>query len=259
VKFCLTSEQNTINIEKNNKGCTRTRKLSHLTQTAIGPKTVGFENIVQQAQSFKEIEMKKLVLITITVVLVLMVLVMVLVVSIRHAEVRYTVTDLGVGFEARAINDNGQVVGGSDNAYGLGHAFLYEGTTMTAWGGNMSCAWGINDNGQVVGRAYNLNGSLAFLYDGTTMKDLGTLGGYESQASAINDNGQVVGTSGSLNGGAHAFLYDELDGMLDLNNLIASDSGWLLGVAIDINSFGQIVGNGSIDGEPHAYLLTPVP
>ncbi len=26
----------------------RTRKLSHLTQTAIGPKTVGFENIVQQ-------------------------------------------------------------------------------------------------------------------------------------------------------------------------------------------------------------------
>jgi uncharacterized sulfatase len=27
----------------------RTRKLSHLTQTAIGPKTVGFENIVQQA------------------------------------------------------------------------------------------------------------------------------------------------------------------------------------------------------------------
>ena len=28
----------------------RTRKLSRLTQTAIGPKTVGFENIVQQAQ-----------------------------------------------------------------------------------------------------------------------------------------------------------------------------------------------------------------
>jgi probable HAF family extracellular repeat protein len=166
-------------------------------------------------------KMKKLVLITITVVLVLMVLVMVLVVSICHAEVRYTVTDLGVGFEARAINDNGQVVGYRKNL--------------------------------------DENTSHSFLYDGTTMKDLGTLGGYESQASAINDNGQVVGTSGSLNGGAHAFLYDELDGMLDLNNLIASDSGWLLGVAIDINSFGQIVGNGSIDGEPHAFLLTPVP
>ena len=37
VKFCLISKQNTINILKINKGCMRTRELSHLDQTAIGP------------------------------------------------------------------------------------------------------------------------------------------------------------------------------------------------------------------------------
>ena len=34
----------------------RTRKLSRLTQTAIGPKTVEFENIVQQAQIKKHLK-----------------------------------------------------------------------------------------------------------------------------------------------------------------------------------------------------------
>ena len=34
-----------INIEKIDNGCMRMRELSHLTQTAIGPKTVGFEDI----------------------------------------------------------------------------------------------------------------------------------------------------------------------------------------------------------------------
>jgi hypothetical protein len=47
--------------------------------------------------------------------------------------------------------------------------------------------------------------------------------------------------------------------MQDLNDLIASGSGWTLGDAVGINDAGQIVGNGMIGGNSHAYLLTPIP
>jgi probable HAF family extracellular repeat protein len=45
--------------------------------------------------------------------------------------------------------------------------------------------------------------------------------------------------------------------MLDLNNLIPSGSGWVLQVANGVNDGGQIVGNGTIGGQTHGFLLTP--
>ena len=46
-------------------------------------------------------------------------------------------------------------------------------------------------------------------------------------------------------------------GWLDLNNLIPKHSGWVLTVPYDINVWGQVSGYGLINGEPHAFLLTP--
>jgi hypothetical protein len=46
--------------------------------------------------------------------------------------------------------------------------------------------------------------------------------------------------------------------MTDLNSLISPDSGWLLSGAQGINNVGQIVGDGYINNEFHAFLLTPV-
>ena len=52
----------------------------------------------------------------------------------------------------------------------------------------------MNASGQVTGQAALNNGSLhAFLFDGHSMRDLGTFGGSRSLGSAINDSGWVTG------------------------------------------------------------------
>ena len=48
----------------------------------------------------------------------------------------------------------------------------------------------------------------AFLWDGTRMQDLGTLGGTSSVGHAINDSGQVTGFADTADGDPHAFLWD---------------------------------------------------
>jgi cell division protein FtsW (lipid II flippase) len=46
--------------------------------------------------------------------------------------------------------------------------------------------------------------------------------------------------------------------MQNLNQLIPSNSGWQLILADSINVQGQITGQGNINGQQHAFLLTPV-
>jgi probable HAF family extracellular repeat protein len=193
-----------------------------------------------------------------------------------------TMTDLGAlpgdtDSQGLALNDTGDVVGRSYRLGENSHAFLYSHGIMTdlgSLGGQRSTATAINNARQVVGTsgtglpaAYTdyrggfeiiLDETHAFLYSGTTMTDLGTLGGYVSKANAINDLGLVVGESEIMLGDqrAHAFLYS--DGtMLDLNTLIDPASGWVLARATDINNLGQIVGIGLYNGRPAAFLLIP--
>jgi probable HAF family extracellular repeat protein len=167
---------------------------------------------------------------------------------------------------ATAINAAGQIVGEAHipSANNARHAFLYSPGTVTdlgTLGGTHSVAFGINTTGQVVGSSY-LPGDRAqhaFLYS-DRMTDLGILGGRDSFAYGINTTGQVVGRSylpGDL--AHHAFRYRSCSGtMIDLNDLVPP--GVIVTNATAINTAGQIVGDGRIDGSPHvhALLLTPL-
>jgi probable HAF family extracellular repeat protein len=152
--------------------------------------------------------------------------------------------DLGGGVSyARAMNDLGQVVGGTWNDDYSTRAFFWSPgggmVDLGTLGGESSEAWAVNSRGQVVGWSSNPSGGVrAFLWTATGgIVDLGTLGGESSEARSINDQGQVVGLSTTASGDWHAFLWTENDGMKDLGTLDGNSS-----LATFINNRGQIIG-----------------
>jgi probable HAF family extracellular repeat protein len=146
---------------------------------------------------------------------------------------------------ANAINDAGQVVGNSGN-----RAFIWQAGTMSELG--TGAAYALNSAGHVAGAA---SGHAMLWLNGTTV-DLGVLAG-NSQAVglALNSLDQVVGNS---TGGATSAIIASPDWCAaNLNAQIPPASGWVLTVARGINDAGQIVGEGTVSGQTHAFLLTP--
>jgi uncharacterized membrane protein len=190
------------------------------------------------------------------------------------------------------ISKTGQLVGQNSiySTYGFGHATSWKSdvsTDLGTLGGEAvsysSLANGLNDRGQVVG--WSTTAPISFGEcsggDGTgcsmhavlwtrsgAIRDLGTLSGDTlSAASKINFFGQVIGSSGNslvfdYQGGppeviGRPFVWCERRGMRDLNTLIPTNSGWVLNSVADINIWGQIVGQGTRNGQPRGYLLMP--
>ena len=112
---------------------------------------------------------------------------------------------------------------------------------------------GINNKNQVIGLfndLYSNASTQARIIDGDQIINLGA----DFTPSDLNDDGVAIGVLKSVN---HAAVW--MDGQLfDLNSLIDPSSGMTLLSASGINSSGMIVGNGMVNGEVHAYLLTPV-
>lgn len=177
-------------------------------------------------------------------------------------------TDIGTlgGMSSRAggINKYGQVVGSSFTSTNISqHAFYYSNGTMSdlgTFGGTNSAAMDINDNSQIVGSAKTANNvNHAFLFSNGAMIDLGAslLPGWGSAASRINNIGQVLINANSPNFMSFANYLYENGNMYDINTLLPSNSGWSLQGAYDINDYGQIVGIGTLNGQGHAFLMTP--
>lgn len=190
-----------------------------------------------------------------------------------------------------AVNASGQIAGrlvdASDDR--LAQPYLYSGQQYTLIGGVpdhvSSRLSGINEFGDVIGYSDDpVAVRQSFLYANGKMTVLGSLGGKFSGGVGvygINSQDDVVGTafgpSGSIGGigdpengldtnllrsyvfsGTHGVIYK--NGQLqDLNNLIDPNSGWELLDARSINDFGQIVGEGMVNNQIHAFILTPVP
>jgi len=180
------------------------------------------------------------------------------------------------------ISNSGEIVGENGPE---GYATYWKDGVATELGGlsgisefGGSAANGVNDQGQIVGWSAAMSYIHAVTWTPSgTISDLGTLSGdTDSSASKINLFGLVIGSSGNavtnstVIGGqepgfgpgpleviGRPFIWSKAAGMLDLNKLIRPHSGWVLNTATDINLWGQIVGEGTRNGEPHGFLLTP--
>src|SRR5690606_9624165 len=167
---------------------------------------------------------------------------------------------------AYAVNNKGQVVGASVDAFGKTRCFLYEIGELTgmrflaASSGEFDVALDINDRGRAVGYGLNDEGIYqAFVSVGdvafsTPMPHLQL-----SAAVAINDHNQVVGYASSLEETTFATFAARFEpiGVFSLNELIPQDSGWTLTMANDVNDQGQIGGVGDYMGQARGFLLQP--
>lgn len=157
---------------------------------------------------------------------------------------------------ASDINNHDIAVGRATARDGTFHAVLWNGRIQdlgTLPGHTYSEANAVNNLGQAVGDSWNVGTTAqdyrAFYYNGTSMQDIGTLGGAQARAFDINDYDETVGSAQTAGGVWDAFVYA---------NGTMSDIG--PGQANAINFYHQVVGqtdpdwsnNGGFGG--HAFL-----
>jgi probable HAF family extracellular repeat protein len=146
---------------------------------------------------------------------------------------------------------------------------------LGTFGGNFGQANAINDRGQVAGFATNaipvpMSGGMpvsiaffgcdvdlalptqtrAFIWDGGSIQDLGTLGGTDSCAVSINKHGQVAGycfTDSSSNPPVHPFLWQG-GTMRDLGTL-----GGTFALTFALNNRGEVAGFSFLAGDSSSH------
>jgi len=134
-------------------------------------------------------------------------------------------------------------------------------------GGNGGATTALSSDGKATGwvstkSSGNAAYGHAFLHNGSTLADLGTLGGASSTGNGVNKAGTVVGYGANAAGAFRAFVSTNGAAMRDLNELVdpAALKGITLVNALGINDAGWIVAEGlDSQSRSHAILLKPVP
>jgi probable HAF family extracellular repeat protein len=175
----------------------------------------------------------------------------------------------GASSVAYGVNSANQIVGAADVGGGTLHAFSYDITRGAAsdlgtLGGPTSIAFAINSSGLIVGSAdIDTTDSDGFAVSvgstlGSVTSNIGALGGLDSIAGFVNDAGHIVGEAERADLEGDAFLWDSVNGMRDLNNLLLGSPAWTLVEAQGISRSGLIVGYGyDPTGLAQLFLLTP--
>lgn len=177
-------------------------------------------------------------------------------------------TDLGVipggtrSFAAE-INDAGVVVGHGNTAppEAHDHAFRWvagAGTDLGVPDGTPdSIAFDVNNRGSIVGWSPNAPERGWVWKPESGFELLARLpGGFFTKAVGIQKAGHIVGWADDGDAAIHATIWEGGGLPLDLNDVLPPGSGWELTEATAINGHEQIVGQGNIGGERHAFLLT---
>jgi probable HAF family extracellular repeat protein len=167
---------------------------------------------------------------------------------------------------ARDLNDKSEVVGEANIVRnGQPQAFVWRAGKLQQLpgfpGGTDCSAQAINNAGVITGSCELPSSTRhAVIWRNAVIKDLGTLGDEDAPSTALDINAQqqVVGTSEATSDHLRAFLWEK-GKMINLNQLIAPHTGWLLLVASRINDKGEILGRGYYHGYIHAFVLEPTP
>jgi probable HAF family extracellular repeat protein len=182
-------------------------------------------------------------------------------------------TDLGPSgayqATAYAINTSGQIVGTYALNSGTSGTFLYTNGRMTMLpapaGSGVGYGVAINDNGELAGFLFTSSQYHAAKFSDGVWTDLGVItGAPQNEAKAINTSGQIVGTSvlpstyKPFRAGKHVPFISTASGLVNLNTLIPSGTGFTLTDAVAINESGQILCDATnASGFEHAVLLSP--
>lgn len=125
-------------------------------------------------------------------------------------------------------------------------AALAQATYTIVFGPENSSPSAIDSAGRIAGQL----AGRAFVWDGGTILDIGTLGGASSSALALSDNGFITGSAARADGSEHAFLYRG-GSLRDIGQLGVASSG------SGVNNKGQVAGTWvDAAGENHAFLYS---
>jgi probable HAF family extracellular repeat protein len=114
--------------------------------------------------------------------------------------------------------------------------------------GTHTYAYAVNDSGTAVGVALT-GDDIPFVYDGSTMTALATLGGDDGAANDVNSLGDIVGYSKNTDGQQHATIWSGGGSPTDLGTLGGSYS-----LASAINDYGVIAGYSTSPSYMHAFV-----